>query len=553
VILAVLPESVDDPDRTITAQVQSWRRSIEIDPGHVKDRTVPIRDVLREELARLDPDIRQEILSLLSAASSWTSAGSGGRALSESLCLLRDGLREPLPTSIDFNGSSRVMAVDALLGVCERSFWIKGWLQPTDPPPRRLAAISPEGTTVELLDGLFRHDRPDVRDALGTQVGEEAGFVHFFELPSPSRQLSGWLCELDAGRDLLHELHGPPLITDPTDVRNRILAEIPRAGDDTDILLHNHVHPAVSRLQARSASDAAIRRVRTYGSPPQRPVASIVIPLFHDLDLIEHQVAQFVHDPELLETELIYVLDRPDLDDRFHEITNELFGLYGGPCRTVVLDRPAGLASSINRAVELARSDVIVRLDPDVIPAAPGWLGELLRVRSHVPDAGVVGAKLLHSDGSVRSAGAYVLRTEDGRAWETRQLLAGLHRHFPAVREAGPLAAVSGSCAAFDRNWFLDGGGLFPGYVLHGFEDLDLCFRAAREGMVNWYAPGAELYHLEDRGGRRGPRNLAEPYNRWLLSHRWSDLLPELADRYPVDGHRPVRPATATAPTQEVG
>ena len=78
-------------------------------------------------------------------------------------------------------------------------------------------------------------------------------------------------------------------------------------------LLSAHVAPALTRPAAAACRrPIEIEAVDQHGTPPGNPEVTIVVPLYRRTDYLEHQLAQFVHDPELQGADLIYVLDSPE-------------------------------------------------------------------------------------------------------------------------------------------------------------------------------------------------------------------------------------------------
>lgn len=72
-----------------------------------------------------------------------------------------------------------------------------------------------------------------------------------------------------------------------------------------------------------------------------------------------------------------------------------------------------GFAKSCNLAARDARADTLVFLSPDAV-LLPNWLSPLLRTFREYPDAGAVGGKLLHPDGTLQEAGGVLFA--DGSA-----------------------------------------------------------------------------------------------------------------------------------------
>src|SRR4029079_6334829 len=143
--------------------------------------------------------------------------------------------------------------------------------------------------------------------------------------------------------------------------------------------LRDHVVPAVSLIQEQLEAAAGIERVWQYGEPPSSPTVSIVVPLYGRIDFLDHQLAQFVHDPEMREADLIYVLDSPELAPALESAAGQLFELYGLPFRVAVLYQNGGYSVANNRGASLAEGRLLLLLNSDVLPDAPGWLGAMTR------------------------------------------------------------------------------------------------------------------------------------------------------------------------------
>ena len=250
--------------------------------------------------------------------------------------------------------------------------------------PVRLTAVSPEGSRVELLPGIYRDPRPDVDSFYEepTRTGAAGtGFLGFCETRAPSLLSTGWLLEMENALGVTREVPGPQVSRDLLAARAAILSDLHKERR-WDTPLMDHVVPAVSLIQERLEAAAKIERVWQYGEPPQTPTVSIVVPLYGRIDFLEHQLAQFVHDPEMREADLIYVLDSPELAAALENAAGQLFELYGLPFRVAVLSQNGGYSVANNRGASLAEGRLLLLLNSDVLPDEPGWLepdGRVLR------------------------------------------------------------------------------------------------------------------------------------------------------------------------------
>jgi O-antigen biosynthesis protein len=169
----------------------------------------------------------------------------------------------------------------------------------------------------------------------------------------------------------------------------------------------------------------------------------------------------------------------------------------------------------------LARGQLLLLLNSDVLPDRPGWLGAMARFSDSKPKIGALGPKLIYEDDSLQHAGMYFSRVSGVNEWENLHYFKGMHRSLPAANVARPLPAVTAACMMIDRSLYQDIGGLSGLYVQGDYEDSDLCLRLIGAGHENWYLPQVELYHLEGQSYPSSLRTLAGQYNRWLHSHLW--------------------------------
>jgi N-acetylglucosaminyl-diphospho-decaprenol L-rhamnosyltransferase len=166
----------------------------------------------------------------------------------------------------------------------------------------------------------------------------------------------------------------------------------------------------------------------------------------------------------------------------------------------LALERNAGFSAANNAAIERAAAEEILLLNPDT-EVPPGALCGLRGFLAGRPRCGVVGPRLLNSDGSFQPS-----------AWPQPTLRAVLRDHLLPPRwrrraAAGPEAArevgwVSGAALLTRRAVIEQIGPLDE--ALFWSEDVDFCRRAAHAGWEVWYAPHAAITH---HGSRSVPTN----------------------------------------------
>jgi GT2 family glycosyltransferase len=491
---------------------------VSVVPWEEVDDLVPtdLKTLVREELALLDAGGRERVLAELAEATATVAEPS--LELSASLHSVREILRERLPRCAVSEERPAGLAVERILAIDERSFWVNGWTHDED-GRGELALVSPEGARVELGPRAWRHERPDVVQfyaALGDDRTTDHGFTAFFEVPAPSVLSAGWVAEMRTSDGTAVEVPCPVVTRDPAAVRGEILGELGSRGPIGGPLAERHGRKALSRLQERIVGESKLEAVDTYGEPVKKPAVSIVVPLYKRLDFLEHQLFHFSRDPELAQAELIFVLDSPEQGEELARLARELLALHRFPFRVVNLSAAGGYASANNHGIEIAKGRRLLLLNSDVIPDRPGWLGRMTGFADDVKKIGALGPKLLYEDDSLQHAGMYFHRQHGSELWENAHCFKGMHKSFGPANVGRPVPAVTGACMLVDRKLYEDIGGFPTHYVQGDFEDSELCLRLSGAGRVNWYMPAAELYHLEGQSYVPGVRRVPSEYNRWL-------------------------------------
>lgn len=159
-----------------------------------------------------------------------------------------------------------------------------------------------------------------------------------------------------------------------------------------------------------------------------------------------------------------------------------------------------GFGRSNNLGFERVTGETLLLLNPDC-ELQPGSVQSLLAKLEKLPAAGLVGPRILNTDGT--------LQTSCVRAFPTplNQALGSdwLHRRFPSARLWGNWEAfqspvpsevdvLSGACMLLRSQTFRKVGGFSAEFFMYG-EDIDLCYKVRHLGLRNYYDPGAQVIH----------------------------------------------------------
>ena len=182
-----------------------------------------------------------------------------------------------------------------------------------------------------------------------------------------------------------------------------------------------------------------------------------------------------------------------------------------------------GFAKANNDAFKMSSGKTLLFLNPDteIKGSAIETLHRYLRSSS---DVGIVGPKLLTTDGSVDGASIRAFPTILNQLLESdalRRLLPG--SALWGARSLGSsvaqeVDAVSGACLMVRRELF-ERVGLFTSDYFMYSEDIDLCLKARRAGYSTHYVPSAVVVH---HGGGSSSRVEVSTFSTvMMLESRW--------------------------------
>jgi GT2 family glycosyltransferase len=165
-----------------------------------------------------------------------------------------------------------------------------------------------------------------------------------------------------------------------------------------------------------------------------------------------------------------------------------------------------GFATGVNLGARDTSAPFILLLNPDCVVDQHA-IGRLVQYSRTRPDAGVVGPRILNTDGTVQGSARRfpgITTAVAGRSsWLTRRFPNNplSRRNLPSLDgRTAPLNVdwVSGACVLIRRTAFEQVDGMDERFFLY-WEDADLCRRLAEKGWRTVYYPGATIVHA---GGR---------------------------------------------------
>jgi GT2 family glycosyltransferase len=245
---------------------------------------------------------------------------------------------------------------------------------------------------------------------------------------------------------------------------------------------------AANATRRRRQLDELVRQMRRLAESVEtpRPIeASIVIPVY---DRVEYTIAAVI---SLLEHQCDTRYEIVIGNDRSSDETEAVFSGLGGVVRCVTHAENHGFIGNCNLSARAASGEYLVLLNNDTI-VLDNWLDELLAPFGRFRNVGLVGSKLLNSDGTLQEAGGVVWR--DASGWNFGR---GQDPRRPEFNYLKEVDYASGAAIAVPKAAWDDLGGFDERYAPAYFDDSDLAFALRERRLRTLYAPAAQIIHHE--------------------------------------------------------
>jgi N-acetylglucosaminyl-diphospho-decaprenol L-rhamnosyltransferase len=184
-----------------------------------------------------------------------------------------------------------------------------------------------------------------------------------------------------------------------------------------------------------------------------------------------------------------------------------------------------GFAGANNLGFKSSSGECILFLNPDTKLVNPA-INAMARQLRELPDAGIIGCKLLNSDLSLQTSCIQsfptilnqVLDTDVLRDRWPRNPLWGIGPLYAENTEPAEVEVVSGACLMIRRAAFEKVGMFSEEYFMYA-EDLDLCYKVAHAGYKNYYSGEGRVIHY---GGKSSEPESATRM-KWKAIPRFCD------------------------------
>lgn len=261
-------------------------------------------------------------------------------------------------------------------------------------------------------------------------------------------------------------------------------------------------------------------RIR-YALPDNLPLVSVVVPTRNHVEVLRVCVDGLLNHTDYAALEVLIVDNGSDEPATLAYLQ----GLQADPRVTILRDDgPFNYSALNNRAVAVARGELVCLLNNDIEMIHADWLREMVS-QALRPGVGAVGARLWYPDRTLQHGGVILVGGVAGHAH--KNLPAGQAGYAQRAALTQNLSAVTAACLVVRTALYRQFGGLDEQLTV-AFNDVDFCLRLAAAGWRNVWTPYAELVHHESKS--RGLEDTAEKRRRFdaeiaIMRARWGELL----------------------------
>jgi N-acetylglucosaminyl-diphospho-decaprenol L-rhamnosyltransferase len=222
---------------------------------------------------------------------------------------------------------------------------------------------------------------------------------------------------------------------------------------------------------------------------------SIIVVNWNSFDYLKESLRAVFATSAGLECEVI-VVDNASSSDDAAKVRSEF-----SQVKLIESRKNVGFAGANNLGVEHSRGRYLLFLNPDTLVVGNA-IAVMLKAIKAVGGVGIIGCKLLNSDGSVQTSCIQrfptiwnqLLDLEFLRLRRPYWKLWGIAPLFVESKEPVAVEVVSGACLLMDRDSFEQSGGFSREYFMYA-EDVDLCYQVRKLGRRAYYTGGAKVIH----------------------------------------------------------
>lgn len=247
----------------------------------------------------------------------------------------------------------------------------------------------------------------------------------------------------------------------------------------------------------------------------EQPMVSIIIPVYNQFTFTYYCIKSIIENSGNVSYEIILA------DDCSNDLTIDIQSVI---TNLKVLRTPENLRflRNCNHAAKEAVGKYILFLNNDT-EVQKNWLQPLVDLTENNDDIGMVGSKLVYSDGSLQEAGGIVW--SDGSAWNYGRNKDAMMPEYNYVKEVD---YISGASIMIRGELWNQIGGFDELFTPAYCEDSDLAFEVRKAGYKVVYQPLSVVVHYEGKSNGTDLNSGVKKYqveNNIKLQKKWKDEL----------------------------
>ena len=417
---------------------------------------------------------------------------------------------------------------DLVIPIGSEGLFVSGWICDPFSMLEEIKAISSLGFSISLKDALHYVERADINKAINSTaykgIKQQHGVVAYVAFPpeikqkfQPYAQHHNFRFEIQLKGRINKQLIPPPTYYNAHSMMGQIVNTF--ATHQANLpLLKKCIAPATLAVgKTYSQTDIDIQ---TFGKPiAKNTLASIVIPINKNFDLMKVQFAMMANDNSVRDCEIIYVLSSPDKQHKWVQVIESYSYLYDLPVKLITTDIGNNFGALANIGMTQGKSNLCIAMLPDVLPKTENWVNKMADFYSSLHNPGVITPKLIYEDLSIQHAGMICDRLYNHCSY--KHFYQGLPSTYPPAQQNRPIPAVNGACMMFDRQLYKQVS-LPAEYLTPESEAFEFCMQIKELGYENWYFSEVEMYYFEK------PNRFTEfidRYNCESQSKKWHQLI----------------------------
>jgi GT2 family glycosyltransferase/glycosyltransferase involved in cell wall biosynthesis len=308
-----------------------------------------------------------------------------------------------------------------------------------------------------------------------------------------------------------------------TQLRRVIEARTRLAAAKSDPIAALIARKAASSLEIWSAETTRFlgevaRKYPVLGVPAETdPRVSIIIPCHNNFEFTYRCIESILNTTPHAPFEIV-IVDDGSIDET---MLAEL--LFIGAVRVVRHATALGFLRAANAGAAVAGGDLLLFLNNDTTLREDA-LDEMVRTFDTLPNIGIVGSKLINTDGTLQEAGGVVQRLGNAMNWGF-----GANPDDPKYCYLRDADYVSGASLMIPRALFKSVQGFDERYEPGYYEDTDLCFKVRQAGARVVVQPLSKVvHHGGATAGTSTTQNSPKRYqniNQRKFLRRWDAVL----------------------------